>query len=35
MKKEIIQKMRNQFDALARAVPEENIEFWFAQSNVP
>jgi len=31
MDKEIIQKMQNQFDSLARVVPEENIEFWFAR----
>ena len=31
MNKEIIQKMQSQFDALARIVPDEGVEFWFAR----
>ena len=31
MDNELIPAMQNKFDALARTVPEENIEFWFAR----
>ena len=32
MKKELIQQMQSQFDALAQQVPgEDNVEFWFAR----
>lgn len=31
MNKEIIQKMQGQFDSLARSVPDEGVEFWFAR----
>jgi len=31
MNKEIIRKMQSQFDSLARIVPDEGVEFWFAR----
>jgi len=31
MKGEIIQKLQGQFDAIAKTVPGEEIEFWFAR----
>lgn len=31
MDREQIQRMRNQFDAIVRTVPDEKIEFWFAR----
>lgn len=31
MASNIVQQMQNQFDALARTVPETDIEFWFAR----
>lgn len=31
MDKLIVQKLHNQFDSLSHAVPDENVEFWFAR----
>lgn len=31
MNRELIQQMQSRFDALAKALPGENIEFWFAR----
>ncbi len=31
MKKNTIEKLQNQFDALSRTVPDEDVEFWFAR----
>lgn len=31
MDKLVIQKLHNQFDSLSHAVPDENVEFWFAR----
>ncbi len=31
MKSGLIQQMQSQFDSLARTVPNENVEFWFAR----
>lgn len=31
MNKKIIQKLQNQFDALAQNMPERDVEFWFAR----
>lgn len=31
MNKDIVSKMRSEFDLLAHRVPDENIEFWFAR----
>lgn len=31
MNKEIVSKMRSEFDSLVHQVPDENIEFWFAR----
>jgi len=31
MNKKIVQKLQNQFDALAQNMPERDVEFWFAR----
>ena len=31
MQKEVIQQMQNQFDALAKKLPDQDVEFWFAR----
>ena len=31
MDKQLIVKMQGQFDALARATTDENVEYWFAR----
>lgn len=31
MNSDLVQKMQNQFDKLAQAVPDEEVEFWFAR----
>lgn len=31
MNSDLVQKMQNQFDELAQAVPDEEVEFWFAR----
>ena len=31
MNSDLVQKMQNQFDTLAQAVPDEEVEFWFAR----
>ncbi len=31
MEKDTIKKLQNQFDAVSRKVPDEDVEFWFAR----